>query len=135
MTQTSGGRLEHANIRVKNIDRTIDFLATAIPGYVVRGGGGTGAGRWVHVGDDETYLALHEARLWESTRGPGLNHLGFVVDDAEALCRRMDAAGYRVGSDPEHHPGRTRVYYVDADGREWEFVQYHTDDPAIRNQY
>jgi hypothetical protein len=27
------------------------------------------------------------------------------------------------------------VYFYDADGNDWEFVQYTSDDPAERNDY
>ncbi len=55
-------RLEHANLIVRDVDETIRFLRTAFPEFRVRGEGKTWHGvRWVHVGTDETYLALVEA--------------------------------------------------------------------------
>lgn len=129
-------QLEHASISVKSIARTLEFLAIALPNYVVRGSGGEGSSRWVHVGCDETYLALVEDRGSGGRKGPGLNHLGFVVDDADALCDRLEEAGYREGQSPAiDHPHRKRVYYVDGNGLLWEFVQYYSDDPAERNDY
>ena len=56
--------------------------------------------RWLHVGTENTYLALNEASSepaepWRPYTGkPGLNHLGYEVDDADALRARMVAAGY-----------------------------------------
>lgn len=130
------GRLEHANLTVTSLDDTVAFLTTAIPTFRVRGQGiGPNGLRWLHVGTGETYLALTEAGADADTRWRGLNHLGFEVGDAEALHRRLEAAGYREGYVPEPHPHRRRVYFHDADGNEWEFVEYFSGDPAERNDY
>ncbi len=137
-----GTRLEHANLVVRDIDGMIRFVQTALPEFRIRHGGKTWNGtRWVHIGTDETYLALNEARLepaepWVPYGGrPGLNHLGYEVDDAEALRARMVAAGYRDSTVPNDHPHRKRVYFHDPEGNDWEFVQYLSDDPADRNDY
>lgn len=95
----------------------------------------------MHVGTDDTYLALIEAtavpaEAWEPYSGkPGVNHLGFEVDDVEALRERLAAAGYRDSTVPNQHPHRRRVYFYDADGNDWEFVEYSSDDPDARNDY
>jgi hypothetical protein len=36
---------------------------------------------------------------------------------------------------PNHHPHRQRVYFLDPEGNDWEFVQYFSADPAERNDY
>lgn len=135
MTQPMINQLEHANIRVRSIDRTIEFLTTALPGFRVRGGGGDGDHRWVHLGSDYSYVALSQDDRRERGKGPGLNHLGFVIDDWEGVSGRLEAAGYKKGSLPDDHPHHKRIYYLDGDGLEWEFVQYFSDDPAERNDY
>ena len=134
-------RLEHANLIVRDVDEMIRFLQTAFPDFEVRGGGMGLSGRWVHVGNDETYLALNEAKAepaepWVPYDGkPGTNHLGYEVDDAEGVRERLKAAGYRDSTFPNAHPHRNRVYFYDAEGNDWEFVQYHSQDPAERNDY
>jgi catechol 2,3-dioxygenase-like lactoylglutathione lyase family enzyme len=134
--------LEHANLAVRDIDAMIRFLKTAFPEFRVRGEGTTpGKGRWVHVGTDETYIALSEATKppvepWVPYAGvPGMNHLGFAVDDVEAVRVRMSAAGYRDSTVPNAHPHRRRVYFYDPEGNDWEFIEYASDDPAKRNDY
>lgn len=95
----------------------------------------------MHIGTDDTYIALSEASKepvenWVPYSGrPGVNHLGYEVDDAEALRKRMTAAGYEDSTVPNAHPYRKRVYFNDPDGNDWEFVQYFSDDPAQRNDY
>lgn len=133
-------RLEHANLAVRDLDGTTRFLQTAFPDFVVRGGGAGPDGRhWRHVGDDETYVALEEASAdgGRALYGPttGLNHLGFVVDDARATRARLLAAGYTESTIPNEHPHRVRVYFVDADGFDWEFVEYRSAVAAERNDY
>jgi catechol 2,3-dioxygenase-like lactoylglutathione lyase family enzyme len=95
----------------------------------------------VHVGNDETYVALHQAkrepaeRFVPYTGRPGLNHLGFEVADVEALRARLRAAGYADSTVPNAHPHRKRVYFHDAEGNDWEFVEYLSPEPALRNDY
>jgi catechol 2,3-dioxygenase-like lactoylglutathione lyase family enzyme len=139
---TMSVRLEHANLVVRDVDEAIRFIQTAFPTFLVRreGRSWTGA-RWVHVGTDDTYLALNEAQAkpaetWVPYSGkPGLNHLGYEVADVEALRTRLKDAGYRDSTVANQHPHRTRVYFNDAEGNDWEFVQYLSDDPAERNDY
>ena len=135
-------RIEHANLAVRDVDETIRFLKTAFPDFRVRREGKTWQGaRWVHVGTDDTYIAVNEAsrepaERWVPYGGrPGLNHLGYAVDDVEALRARLTAAGYRDSTVPNHHPHRVRVYFHDAEGNDWEFVEYLVDAAADRNDY
>jgi catechol 2,3-dioxygenase-like lactoylglutathione lyase family enzyme len=135
-------RLDHANLAVRDLDGALRFLTTAFPEFRVRGAGADwGGSRWVHVGTDQVYLALHQAiaepaEPWVPYAGkPGTNHLGFEVDDVEALRARLAAAGYRDSTVPNEHPFRRRVYFRDAEGNDWEFVQYLSDDPRQRNDY
>ena len=134
-------RIEHANMIVRDIDATVKFLQTAFPEFRIRQEGGSGPDRWLHIGTDDTYIALNQAQhepaeQWYPYSGkPGVNHLGYEVDDADALRERMRAAGYRDSTVPNSHPHRKRVYFHDPDGNDWEFVQYFSGDPAERNDY
>lgn len=134
--------LEHANLCVRDVDAVLRFLQTAFPEFRVRADQTDDDGtRWVHVGTDDTYIALSSA--WEAGDAPfepysglpGVNHLGFEVDDAEALRARLQAAGYEESTVPNNHPHRRRVYFLDPEGNDWEFVQYLSSDPAERNDY
>ncbi len=134
-------RLEHANLIVRDIDAAVRFVTAAFPDFRVRREGMHQGRRWLHVGTDDTYLALNQAtaepaEAWEPYSGkPGLNHLGYEVDDVEALRARLAQAGFEESTVPNSHPHRRRVYFYDADGNDWEFVQYFSDDPAERNDY
>jgi catechol 2,3-dioxygenase-like lactoylglutathione lyase family enzyme len=135
-------RLEHANLMVRDLEGTLRFLQTAFPDFRIRGEGKSWQGRrWVHVGTEESYLALAEAsrepaEAWVPYGGkPGLNHLGYEVADADGVRTRLLAAGYRESTVPNAHPHRRRVYFYDAEGNDWEFVEYLSDDPAKRHDY
>lgn len=135
-------RLEHANLCVENVDAMLKFVLNAFPEFRVRHDSGIDdPERWVHVGDDEQYLALSQARKPSTmtrqpySQQPGFNHLGFVVDDAEAVRGRLLRAGYKESYFAESHPARRRVYFYDAEGNDWEFVQYFSQETAKRNDY
>lgn len=135
-------RLEHANMAVRDIDGMIRFLQTAFPSFRIRRDVTEPDGsRWVHIGTDDAYIALNHATEepaddWMPYGGkPGLNHLGFEVEDVEAIRSRLIAAGYRDSTYPNAHPHRRRVYFYDAEGNDWEFVQYLTDKVEDRNDY
>jgi catechol 2,3-dioxygenase-like lactoylglutathione lyase family enzyme len=135
-------RLEHANLTVRDIEGMIRFLQTAFPEFLVRGEGVSQDGsRWVHIGNQETYIALSPAKAevekrWMPYRGmPGVNHLAYEVDDVEALRERMKSGGYRDSTPPNAHPYRKRQYFYDPEGNDWEFIQYLSRDPDKRNDY
>ncbi|MBM3777292.1 MAG: VOC family protein [Acidimicrobiia bacterium] len=131
--------LEHVNLTVGDLQDSIRFLTTAFPGLRVRGRSPIGVSpAWAHLGTDTQYLALSEAtadRPPGTPGAPGFKHVGFEVRDAEALRTRMLAAGFREGYIAPGHPHRRRVYFLDADGNEFEFVEYFSRDPAERNAY
>jgi catechol 2,3-dioxygenase-like lactoylglutathione lyase family enzyme len=135
-------RLEHANLHVRDIDATIRFLRAAFPEFRLRFDGLDPRGfRWVHIGTDDTYIALTQSTAdpkerWHPYGGiPGVNHLAYEVDDVEVLRERLKSAGYQDSTVSNKHPYRKRIYFYDPDGNDWEFVQYLSTDPAKRNDY
>ncbi len=141
-------RLEHANIVVTAVEPTIRFVTAAFPGWRVRGRGNepfAGMPReWVHVGDDDNYLALTAYDLPSGAKGrardlksaaPGLAHVGFEVADLDAVVARLKAAGFEADHWGPGHPHRRNVYYIDGEGLEFEFVEYRSNDPQEKNDY
>lgn len=118
-------RLEHANLIVRDIDATVRFLQTAFPPFQMRFDGRDSRGRrWVHIGTDDTYIALTQSTEEPKERRapysgiPGVNHLAYEIDDVEALRERLKSAGYQDSTVPNKHPYRKRVYFYDPDGSE-----------------
>ncbi len=136
-------RLEHANLVVKDIQPTLDFIQTAFPDWKIRGQGEmTWHGKprhWLHVGDDDYYLTLNDDGEGEhrdlSGHTPGLAHLGFVVDDLDSVIERLEAKGFEIDIDGAEHPFRKNVYFLDPAGFQFEFVQYLSDLSSERNRY
>ena len=94
-------QLEHANLCVSDIDGMIKFLQTALPDFIIRHDETDNDGaRWVHIGNDKTYIALNNSTQkdssdWAPYSGkPGVNHLGYMVDSIELVRNRLLNAGY-----------------------------------------
>ena len=94
--------LEHANLTVPSIEKSMAFLATAFPEFKQRGGGplfgDEKLGRWVHFGNEDTYIAMsqvtHEVEpISNNYQTSGVKHLGFVVEDVYSIIERCKAAG------------------------------------------
>ncbi len=136
-------QLEHANITVPDIDAAIRFLSLAAPDFSIRKDGVAEQGyRWVHVGNDQGYIALQAAHVGaqpvtsnETYVNYGVNHLGLIIDDAAAVEAGLVDAGYRRNGPMIQDSHRRRLYFYDDAGFEWELVEYMSDDPAERYLY
>jgi hypothetical protein len=131
--------LEHANITVNNLDNATHFFQTAFPDFKIRGGGTNEGRKWIHLGNEATYLALNESNeTISSEKGyakNGFNHIGFVVEDVESLAIRLLEAGFKRDYPKQIEKFRTRDYFADADGNEYEFIQYLSDSIEERNSF
>ena len=138
-----GTYLEHANITVPDTDAAIEFLRVIDPDLTIRHDEKPPGGyRWVHVALGKNYIALQEPHVGSNpsdNRRPykdhGINHLGWVVGDLDAVVERLEAGGYRKGIPGEEHPHRRRAYYYDPAGLEWELVEYSSDRDEDRFSY
>ncbi len=120
--------IEHVNISVSD-NRASAALFQQIFGWYIRWqGAARDNGHSIHVGDDRYYLALHTPPADTTSgapfaKGVPLNHIGFVVDDLDALEQRVRAAGLTPFGHEAYDPGR-RFYAFDGDGIEFEFISY-----------
>jgi len=136
-------RLEHLNIKVKNIEDSVRFYQTAFPHWAIRGQGewqvNDKPGRWLHIGDDHQYLTLNDNgdnNLSDFEKHPvGLSHFAFEVTGLEHLINRLTEAGFIKSGDGNPTQFRSNIYFFDPSGFEIEFVEYFSDDPSLRNQY
>ena len=135
--------LEHVNLTVNDLPRTLRFVQTALPDWRVRGQGRMDwFGRpieWLHVGTDQVYLALQsggegEALDWQS-HGTGVKHVGLVVANLDAVVARLTDAGFALDHWGGSSAYRRSAYFVEHGSVQFEFVQYLSNDPALRNHY
>lgn len=121
--------LEHANVTVADPVSTAGWMQNVFGWHIRWQGTAKDGGYAVHVGTDNSYLALYtpDAALGEgpvsyTTRG-GLNHLAIVVDNYEATEHAVVAAGFKPGDHQVYEPGQ-RFYFRDENGIEFEIVNY-----------
>ncbi|MBT9386161.1 VOC family protein [Pseudooceanicola sp. CBS1P-1] len=123
-------RLEHANITVSNPQATAAWLCDVFGWQIRWQGASREAGKTIHVGTQESYVALFNfgganmprpARY--RTQGM-LNHLAvFTEEDIGAVEARVIAAGFEPINHHDYAPGR-RFYFLDDDGIEWEVASH-----------
>lgn len=88
-----------------------------------------GDGRAVHVGTENSYLALYSPGApVPGTQSSymtiaGLNHLAVTVDDIDATEAAVLAHGFPTSNHGHYEPGR-RFYFHADDGIEYEVVHY-----------
>jgi len=121
--------LEHVNVTVSDPLKTAARLCDLFGWHIRWQGDAIHGGLSVHVGSDSSYVAVYnqgkpvaEGVDSYSTRG-GLNHIGIVVDDLDAVEAKVVEAGYKPHSHADYEPGR-RFYFRDDDNIEIEVVSY-----------
>ncbi|MFK7938019.1 MAG: VOC family protein [Roseovarius sp.] len=122
-------KLEHVNITVPDPNDSAAMLCTLFGWHIRWSGGAKDDGFTVHVGDDDSYLALYApAKRLDPMNDTyahvaGLNHVGVVVDDIDAVEARVKRAGFTPHSHGDYEPG-LRFYFNGPDGIEFEVVCY-----------
>lgn len=136
-------RLEHVNLVVKDIKASCDFIQTAFPDWEIRGQGQSewyGTKRhWMHIGTQDNYITLNDGGQSPNrnlkSHDMGLAHIGFEVKELDAIAKRMQEKGYEIATIGADHPYRKTLYFIDPAGYEFEFIEYLSDAPELKNQY
>jgi catechol 2,3-dioxygenase-like lactoylglutathione lyase family enzyme len=119
--------LEHVNLTVADLDRSIAFYCDLLDLHLRWKGPIDEDRLGAHVGDDRHYLALFQATANGSVDydylRPGFNHFGVVVDDLDGVRERAARLGATIHLEADYEPGR-RIYLMDPDGHEVELVEY-----------
>lgn len=135
-------RLEHLNLVVSDIEKSLAFYQAAFPHWKVRSKGTAewyGVKRnWLHFGDDYNYLTFNDDgdSLNRDLKGHqiGLAHFAFETSNINAVITRLEQAGFLVAKEGANDRFRKNIYFVDPSGFEVEFVEYFSDFPAERNE-
>ncbi len=98
--------LEHLNLVVRDLDKSLAFYQAAFPHWKVHGGdNGQWYGKarqWIHFGDEYQYLALndngegHNRNL--TGHQVGLAHFAFLTSNIKGAIHRLEKAGFAVDS-------------------------------------
>ena len=126
MTQT---RLEHANITVSDPKATAKWLGDVFGWRIRWEGPGMQTGYTVHIGTDDSYIALFsygDAKPQTQDRYRtigGLNHIAAFTDDIDGIENKVKKAGFTPINHNDYAPGR-RFYFHDDDGIEWEVASH-----------
>lgn len=121
--------LEHVNITVSNPEHTAELLIKIFGWHIRWQGDATHAGRTIHVGTADNYIALFsKANPQKSVEDSydtigALNHLGIAVEDLDNTEERVRQVGYKPHSHADYEPGR-RFYFNDGDDIEIEVISY-----------
>lgn len=122
--------LEHVNITVSDPEKTAARLCDLFGWKIRWQGSAKNNGRTVHVGNDDSYVAVYSMGAAKNTAATsyvtvgGLNHIGVVVDNLDEVEAKVVAAGFEPHSHADYEPGR-RFYFDDEDGIEFEVVSYN----------
>ena len=122
-------QLEHINFTVSDSAATAKRLCDLFDWKVRWWGEAKDGGTTYHVGTDDQYVAVYtpdavtEASISNYAINGGMNHIGVVVDDIDAMETKVASAGYEPHSHADYEPGK-RFYFDDEDGIEFEVVSY-----------
>ena len=129
---TSNFRLLHTMIRVKDMDKSVDFY-TRILGMKLLRRQDYETGRFtlsfVGYGDEESETVIELTHNWDQTEpyniGDAFGHLAIAVPDAYAVCKVMEKEGVSVPRPAGPMKGGQRViaFIADPDGYKIELVQ------------
>ncbi|MEM9333009.1 MAG: VOC family protein [Pseudomonadota bacterium] len=126
----NSANVEHVNLTVSDPEKTANLLCKLFD-WKIRWHGiaMNGEGVTFHVGSDHSYVAVYSGKTKKkptdvnyNTIG-GLNHIGVLVDDLDAIEKRITDAGYQTHSHADYEPGK-RFYFFDHDNIEYEVISY-----------
>ena len=122
-------QLEHANYTVSDPQATAAWMEKLFGWHIRWQGDAMAGGHTVHIGTDDAYVALYTPGRPDANAGAnyttvgGLNHIAVTVEDLDAMEAAIRTHGFETGNHADYEPGR-RFYFHDADGIEYEVVQY-----------
>lgn len=122
--------LEHVNITVTDTRSIAEFLCKVFDWHIRWQGPSLDGGHSIHVGSDNSYLAIYETGERPKERAASkyaergsLNHVGVVVDDLIATEKKVIDAGFEPHDHQDYEPG-LRFYFDGPDDIEFEVVSY-----------
>ena len=132
MTETGNFRFLHTMIRVKDLDKSLDFYTRLLGMQLLRKNdypGGEFTLAFVGYGDEGSNTVIELTHNWGQEEpyelGNGFGHLAIAVPDAYGICEKLEAEGVNITRPPgpmKH--GTTVIAFIeDPDGYKIEFVE------------
>ncbi len=121
--------LEHTNLTVRDPAKLANQLCAIFNWSIRWSGDALNNGFTVHVGNEQSYLALYQPPTLKESNAlddqylHNLNHLGVVVDDLGAIEAKVREQGWQPFGHREYAPGK-RFYFKADDALEFEVISY-----------
>ncbi|MFN4281967.1 MAG: lactoylglutathione lyase [Alphaproteobacteria bacterium] len=132
MTGLSGGRMLHTMIRVRDLDKSIDFYTRLLGMSLLRRKdypGGKFTLAFVGYGEEASNSVIELTYNWEQaepyTLGSGFGHIALGVPDVYAACDALAKEGVKIPrpAGPMAHGGSVIAFIEDPDGYKIELIQ------------
>ena len=128
----AGARMLHTMIRVKDLDKSIDFYTNLLGMNLLRRNdypGGKFTLAFVGYGDEKSSAVIELPHNWDQEEaydlGNGFGHVAIGVPDIYRTCEKLSAAGANIPRPPgpmKH--GTTVIAFVDdPDGYKVELIE------------
>jgi len=127
----SGARILHTMIRVKDLDRSLDFYTRLLGMNLLRKSdypGGRFTLAFVGYGDEASSAVIELTHNWDQAEpyalGSGFGHVAIGVPDIYGACKKLEQEGVKIPRPPgpmKH--GTTVIAFVeDPDGYKIELI-------------
>lgn len=132
MASPSGFRFAHTMIRVRDLDRTLDFYTRMLGMQVLRQRDypdGKFTNTFIGYDEEDTGTVIELTWNWEQAEpydlGNGWGHLALEVADVHATCEKLGAEGVRItrAPGPMKHGTRVIAFIEDPDGYKIELLE------------
>lgn len=110
--------LEHANITVEDAVKTAELFCRLFDWQIRWQGESLDGGYSVHVGEEDSYLALysHSKATVQDTNSyqsiGAMNHIGIIVGDLDDVELKVKAEGIDPHHYAEYEPGKRFYFYL-----------------------
>ena len=119
-------RLDHVGIRAKDIKQALAFY-TEVLGLEHLETIEILGNQYYFVGNEQTRIEIEQAPAqadWEPVERGGLQHFALIVEDLEALFRRLRERGVKVIIPPSRfRPDRKIAFIEDPDGSRIQLIE------------